>query len=84
MSLNDLGILLGILAVAGSFIYACIRVGIVAGKTDNRLGSLAEGLSALTVSLQAFADKADDRLNKHGERIAALEARRYLHAPTED
>lgn len=84
MSLNDLSILLGVLAVAGSFIYACIRVGMVAGKTDNRLGSLAEGLRALTDSLQAFADKADERLNKHGERLAALEARRHVHARVED
>jgi hypothetical protein len=84
MDLNSIAILVSILSVAGSIVYACIRVGMVAGRTDNRLGSLTDGLSALTESLQAFADKADDRLNKHGERLAALEARRHVHARAED
>lgn len=74
MSLNDVARLVGILAAGGSFIYACLRVGAVAGSTRSQLANLTHGLTKLTNSLQAFADKADERLNQHGERIARLEA----------
>ena len=68
-----------LLAVAGSFIYACVRVGMVAGKTDGRLGSLSEGLTELTASLREFATRADERLTDHGEQLAATKARIDAH-----
>jgi hypothetical protein len=76
MDLSAIAKIVTILAVAGSFVYACLRVGMVAGKTDGRLSSLTDGLSELAQSLRAFVDRAEDRFTNHSERLAALEAHR--------
>ena len=76
MSFNEILALITALPVGGSIVYAAIRLGQVAGGAEERLKSLTVGVEALTRSLQAFADKADERLTSHGERLAALEAAR--------
>lgn len=81
MNLSTIATLISLLAVAGSFIYACVRVGLVAGRTDGKLSTLASGLAELTTALREFATRADDRLNNHGEQLA--ETRAFVAAHNE-
>lgn len=75
MDLTSVATAIGKLLALGSFMYGCIRVGMVAGRTDGRLSALTDGLDRVTSSLERFIEKADERLNDHAERLGRHDER---------
>lgn len=75
MDLTEIATIVGKLLALGSFMYGCIRVGLVAGRTDGRLSALSNGLERVTESLEKFVEKADRQLYEHAQQIGEVVGR---------
>lgn len=79
MTLADIARGFAVLAVCGSFTFACVKVGIAAGGIRENLRGLITQVKALSDRLGTFKEQTDMRLADHGEQIAALKALQAAH-----